>query len=269
MQTPPKETHRFESLLEIVKALRGPEGCPWDKEQTHRSLVRFAIEEAHELAEAIEAQKTPAIIEELGDVLLQVALHAEIASQEPIRENRFTIEDVLRSINEKMIRRHPHVFASAKAESAKDVLENWEILKAQEKKDKKTEERFDIPVSLSALLRAQKIGEKTKKASFDWPDVQGVLAKVEEELAELKEAIQKKGTLEQESELGDLLFSVVQLARHLDIDAEQALRTTNQRFENRFFTMLRLIKTDGYSANELQTAELERYWQKAKGLEIR
>jgi MazG family protein len=279
--TPPKDLKEFSSLLKIVAALRSEQGCPWDKEQTHRSLATFAIEEAFELAEAIENGDRSEMISELGDLLLQVALHSEIASQgsEP-----FTVDDVLLSINEKMVRRHPHVFADAHAQNADEVLQNWAEIKALEKKQKPAKQnsaQFDIPANLPSLMRAQKIGVKTKAHHFDWNFTSEVVLKVEEELTELKEAIEaheknsdpsRQLDLQSaiEHELGDLLFSSVQLARHLNLDAEQALRVANQRFERRFFKMLELAQNSGglTEADEKPTQQrLEGLWREVKQLE--
>ncbi|MCB0357897.1 MAG: nucleoside triphosphate pyrophosphohydrolase, partial [Bdellovibrionales bacterium] len=212
MPKAPEKLNTFASLTEVVKILRGPDGCPWDKEQTHQTLTQYAIEEAFELAEAIDTGSRDEIIEELGDMLLQVVLHAEIARQSA----NFDIHDVIESIAEKMVRRHPHVFSDVQAETAEDVIVNWAKIKAEEKKNKRQNESFDIPKNLPALIRSQKIGHKTKKSNFDWQTSQQVMAKIEEELAELKEALTTQDKPAQQSELGDLLFSVVQLARHLD-----------------------------------------------------
>ncbi|MCM2280652.1 MAG: nucleoside triphosphate pyrophosphohydrolase [Bdellovibrionaceae bacterium] len=269
MIQPPNDLRRFESILKIVEALRGPDGCPWDKEQTHRTLTPYAIEEAHELAEAIENGDEPEMISELGDLLLQVVLQAEIGRQ----SGRFDIHDVIEAISTKMVRRHPHVFNDTQVGGSEDVLRNWAEIKKQEKaaahrsttgSTASAIERFDVPENLPALSRAHKIGAKTKAHRFDWPDWQGVFAKVNEELAELQAAIATGSAEEKEAELGDLLFSVAQLARHLAIEPEQALRTTNRRFEQRFFTMRRLAETDGHNVDELSEEQLEAYWIKAK-----
>ena len=266
MVKPPSELDKFESLLEIVQSLRGPDGCPWDKEQTHRSLTPFAIEEAHELAEAIEQGTTKDVIGELGDLLLQVVLHAEIARQ----DGSFNINDVIRSISEKMVRRHPHVFSDVSAQTSSEVLDNWSKIKAQEKKEKSdgpkaAPTRFDVPVNLPALARAHKIGDKTKRLRFDWSNATDVLKKVDEEVSELKAEITPKPDAKAlEHELGDVLFSVAQLARHLGLEAEQCLRTANSRFENRFFKMKESIAQSGRDYDKLSTDELEEEWQKTK-----
>lgn len=262
MVQPPKDLKSFASLLEIVAALRGPEGCPWDKEQTHRTLTPFAIEEAHELAEAIERGDEAEMISELGDLLLQIVLHSEIGRQ----ESRFNIHDVIYAISEKMVRRHPHVFADTKVADSNEVLDNWSAIKAQEKKKFDADEamRFDVSLSMPALTRSQKIGDKTKRLRFDWQNANEVLAKVEEELTEVKDELKSGDKDRLEHEIGDLLFSVAQLARHVGLEAEQTLRTANARFEKRFFTMRKQIKRAGRDYDALTSAELEEAWQKVK-----
>lgn len=262
MVQPPENIKEFSALVRVVEALRGPKGCPWDREQTHATLTQYAIEEAHELAEAIETGDTQDLVEELGDVLLQVVLHAEIARQ----EQSFDIHNVIETLNEKMIRRHPHVFSNTKVGGSKDVVQNWEKIKAGEKenKEKKSSEDFGVPITIPALQRAHKIGEKTKRLNFDWSTPNEVLDKVEEELAELKEAIGEGSEKNIRHELGDLLFSIAQLGRHLGVEPEQSLRQTNQRFGRRFATMLEIAKNENLDFTKLETDELEELWQKAK-----
>lgn len=260
MPQPPENLQDFNALVEVIKHLRGPEGCPWDKEQTHQTLTQYAIEEAFELAQAIDSNDQSAIVEELGDVLLQVVLHAEIARQ----EKRFDIQDVIRTINEKMIRRHPHVFSDTKVRDTDEIWSNWHKIKAAEKTKKKSNSIFDFPVHLPALIRSQKIGIKTKKYNFDWSSPEEVLAKVEEELTELKQALKEGTPTQQQQELGDLLFSVAQLARHLSFDAEQALRQTNQRFISRFETMQQLATEQGLDFEQLSAQLLDNLWEQAK-----
>lgn len=258
MPQAPATPRHFDGLVDIVKTLRGPDGCPWDKEQTHQSLARFAQEEVAELVEAIEAQNPESVCEELGDVLLQVVLHAQIASE----AQHFTIQDVIASIAGKMIHRHPHVFGDAKLESSAEVRRHWQQLKATEKKTKPLSS--GLPLTLPALLASQKIGERTKQFKFDWENLKDVIHKVEEELAELKQALADSTREEQVKELGDLLFSLAQLARHLGADAEQSLRQTNRRFENRFACMQALMSQAGVVFATATPAILETYWQKAK-----
>lgn len=262
MPHPPSNLREFASLVEIIKSLRGPEGCPWDKAQTHQSLARYTIEEAAELAQALDREKPREICEELGDLLLQIVLHAEIARQ----EKNFDIHDVINAISEKMVRRHPHVFATQKVDSASEVQANWQQIKAKEKTVAPLS--FDLPTSLPALIAAHKIGEKTKAHRFDWNEAAPVLEKVHEEIAELTEAMKNNNRTEIMAEMGDVLFSLAQLGRHLQIDSEQALRIANARFEKRFTTMLRLIAEDKKDPQQLSAIEMESFWQKAKQLSI-
>ncbi len=274
MHQPPKELEKFESLLQVIEALRGPDGCPWDIEQTHRSLAPYAIEEAHELAEAIEKCDEAEMITELGDLLLQVVIHAEIGRQ----EKRFSIHDVIKAINEKMISRHPHVFSDVKVADSKAVLANWSKIKEEEKAKKAKqanhatqatheEMRFDVPLSLPSLQRAQKIGEKTHRLRFDWPGPKEVFEKVREEFGELQEELDKGEAAQKsklEHEIGDLLFSIAQFARHVGLEAEQCLRTGNSRFEKRYFTMTKMLAEQKRDYEKLSTAELEEAWQATK-----
>jgi tetrapyrrole methylase family protein/MazG family protein len=258
MPKAPENLREFEGLIKVVEFLRGPDGCPWDKEQTHETLTRFAIEEAHELADAIDSGDVNEIRDELGDVLLQVILHSEIARQ----EGRFDIYDVVQAISEKMVRRHPHVFGDVVAETSAAVLKNWAEIKAAEKGRKKT--LFDVPKGMPALLRAVKIGEKTKKVDFDWDNSAQCWDKVEEELGELQAAVKIGDKSAVEAEFGDLVFSLAQWARHSGIDPEQALRKTNLSFEERFTKMQALVKADGREWASLNATDKENYWKKAK-----
>lgn len=275
MPKPPLNRREFKALCDVVEALRGEDGCPWDKEQTHESLVKFAIEETYELAEAIEGRKgSEEIKAELGDVLFQVVLHSEIARQ----EGRFDIGDVIEGLNEKMIRRHPHVFSDVKVSNSKDVIANWQKIKEQERAqspNRPTSEALQTPKGLPALMEADKIGGKTKKFGFDWTDVKDVLAKVKEEISELEEALEKRLSSDGKdrehdlnealsSEIGDTLFSLAQLARHLRIDPEQSLRTTNQRFRRRFQQMLEAVGGDVDAFSQLSGDEKEELWIEAK-----
>ncbi len=252
----------FQQLTDIVKKLRGPNGCPWDKAQTHKTLTPFAIEESFELEQAIENGDVENIKEELGDLLFQTVLHAQIASD----ENNFNIDDVIKNLNEKMIRRHPHVFSDVKVKDQFEVLKNWEEIKSEEKKlnNNISTSVFDIPKTFPALLRAQKIGKKTQKLDFDWTSAQEVSKKVEEELLELKEAVESKVQKNIEEEMGDLLFTVVQWARHLHVDAEKSLRQANDKFTRRFENMLQ-EKEDFLT---LPRDEKEKLWNLIKSKEV-
>ena len=260
-----KKRKAIDELLRIMARLRAPTGCPWDKEQTHSTLTQYAIEEAHELADAIDRNDKSAIIEELGDLLLQVILHSEIARQ----EGSFTLADVISGITQKMVRRHPHVFGDVKVKDSQEVLSQWSKIKEGEKADSKSSSNpfANIPQSLPALIHAQKIGAKSVRLNFDWANAQDVFKKVEEELREVEETLSTKDTKAQQMEIGDLLFSVVQLARHLNFDAEQALRLTNSKFITRFMRMRELVDKDGKIFSNLNVQDLETYWVKAKVFE--
>lgn len=261
MPKPPTETKSFSSLVQIISHLRGPEGCPWDKEQTHETLTKYALEEAHEFADAVENKGDAEICEELGDVLLQVVLNAQVAKD----RGAFDINDVIKSISKKMIQRHPHVFADEMFENSEQVRENWDKQKDKAKGKTERSNPFEsIPVSLPALQRSQKIGHKSIRYNFDWENVQDVVDKVDEELTEVKEAIASKDQAHINMEVGDLLFAVAQLARHLDVDAEQALRAGNKKFENRFAAMSELLVAHGKDIKKMNVNELEVFWAKAK-----
>ena len=270
MPHPPDNRREFESLLEVVTALRGKDGCPWDREQTHESLAKFAIEESFELVEAIESplKDDLALKGELGDVLFQVVLHSEIARQ----EGRFDINDVIETLCEKMIRRHPHVFGDVNVKDSAEVIKNWQQIKALENsREGVSESPLKTPQGLPALMTAQKIGSKTKDFGFDWSEVDQVLEKVKEEVRELEEevalAFSSVDREKIEAEIGDCLFSLAQLARHLKIDSEGALRKTNQRFRGRFDFMLSAVGGDVKKFTELSGEEKESLWEKAKASE--
>lgn len=263
----PKNLRDFDSLRQIVADLRGPDGCPWDKEQTHQSLTRYAIEETFELVETIDQSDYPKMKDELGDVLFQVFLHAQLASE----EKKFDVMDVVENLGQKMVRRHPHVFADTKVADSGEVLKNWAEIKAQENGGK-PKPLFDYPEKMPALLGAMKIGEKTNKIKFDWDHWQDVLAKVDEEVLEMKNELEDayssmRGADRQkalEHEIGDVLFSVAQLARHCGIDAEQALRKTNARFIGRFEKMQKIAQDSGLNWDDISNEEKEKLWKRAK-----
>ncbi len=257
----PSVLQEFQTLVEIVARLRGPDGCPWDKEQTQKTLTQYALEEAYELVEAIESQNPTEIKEELGDFLFQVILQAQVAQD----EKQFSLLDVIKSLNEKMIFRHPHVFGNDGAKTTTEVWKNWEKLKAEENKAK-PKPVFSYPRQMPALQAAQKIGGKTKRLKFDWDKPAEVLEKVEEEITELKAEMNasKLDPAKLEHEIGDVLFSVAQLARHLGLEPEQCLRSANRRFEDRFNEVLKLSgkSMDDFPALSLQ--EKEELWKQAK-----
>jgi len=246
----------FEAFMRMIAVLRSPEGCPWDRVQTHETLAPHLIEEAYEAVSAIESREPGAIADELGDVLLQVALHAQIASE----SGEFTIDDVIASIDTKIRRRHPHVFADTVAETPAEVTRNWDAIKREEKPA--TGALGEVPRALPALMLAQKISRRAAGAGFEWDDIDGVWEKVHEEIGEIRET--QPGSQEAADEIGDLLFTVVNVARHMGIDAEAALRTTCARFVRRFEHMESAMARDGRSAGELDLAGWEELWQEAK-----
>jgi tetrapyrrole methylase family protein / MazG family protein len=253
---------QFSQLRDIIAILRSPEGCPWDREQTHQSIRKNLIEETYEVLETIDADDPEAMCEEMGDLLMQVMLHAQIAED----DGEFTIEEVICTLNEKLIRRHPHVFGTAEAETSEQVVVNWEEIKTEEKRKKgiDTEQRSalaGIPKDLPALMKAYKISKKAAAVGFDWENVEDVFAKVAEEIEEIKAA---KGPQETKEELGDLLFAVANLARFLKVDAEEALALTNRKFQNRFEYIEKRLKESGRTFAEATLDEMEQYWQEAK-----
>ncbi len=254
-----KELDRF---VEIIRRLRGPRGCPWDREQDHHSLLPCLLDEAYELVEAIEEKDSNKIREELGDLLLQVGLHAQIADD----EGSFHIEDVARSINEKLIRRHPHVFGEVKVDSANQVAVNWEEIKKKEINKSVRESALDgIPPRLPALHRASKIQSRAAYVGFDWNSIDPVLDKVEEEFGEFREALQKGDHEHAEEELGDILFAMVNVARHKKISAEAALRRTIEKFTVRFQYIEKKLRETGREPAQSSLEEMDKYWEESKG----
>lgn len=255
----------FVTLVEIIAALRGPQGCPWDKEQTQSSLTQYAIEEAFELAEAIESGNQQEIKDELGDFMFQVILQAQVAQD----EKHFRLTDVMKNLGEKLVRRHPHVFSDVQVSGTEEVWKNWEQLKAKEK----VKPVFSYPRNLPALQASYKIGVKSQGYKFDWENSSQVLEKVREELREVDEAFSHAKSASSpsdkdshlEEEIGDLLFSIAQFARHNNIEPEQALRRANKKFEDRFNLVLKLaggISKDDFAA--LPIEEKEKLWSQAK-----
>lgn len=264
MPEAPKTLNTFEALNQLVADLRGPEGCPWDKEQTHQSLAPYVVEEASEMAEAIESGNDAHMCEELGDVLFQVVLHASMAKERGV----FNISDVIQGISEKLVRRHPHVFSDVKVSGTDDVLKNWDEIKKQEKANNKNKPQYliDVPAGMPALQRAHKIGEKTKKFRFDWHETSQVVSQLKAEIQELEEVLQQKQKAidKIEHEVGDVLFSAAQLARHLDVEPETALRNTNRRFLKRFEKMLEIGTLTPQQFTELPSEKKEELWSQAK-----
>ncbi len=252
---------KFNELLDIIARLRSPEGCPWDREQTHESLKPYAIEEAHEVAEAVDGGNPERIADELGDLLLQVLLHAQIGKE----KGTFTIEDVIDHLSAKMIRRHPHVFGDAEVSGTGEVLKNWEAIKKEEKDKKDLESILDgIPLSLPGLYRASKIQKKAARVGFDWPDTEGPIQKIHEEIEEFSREIDKNDRQAAMEEFGDILFSLVNLSRKMDFDAEDSLRMATSKFERRFREVERTARKEGRDMHSCTLEELDALWDKAK-----
>lgn len=258
----PEIGREFERLVELMAALRGEKGCPWDKEQTHRSLRQYLLEEAYEVIEAIDQERYEDLQEELGDLLLQVVFHAQIAAE----AGRFTIAEVLRGINEKLVRRHPHVFGEAVVRTASEQTRHWEKLKREEGKRSAVE---GVPRELSALLRAHRVQAKAATIGFDWNRVEEVWEKVREELRELEEACARKNPAEIEEEFGDLLFSLVNLSRFIGVNPEDALRQTVEKFIRRFQAVERILLERGKKAGEATLEEMDQIWEEEKRREHR
>ncbi|MCE9624857.1 MAG: nucleoside triphosphate pyrophosphohydrolase [Deltaproteobacteria bacterium] len=249
----------FITLLKVMDELRGPKGCPWDKKQTPASLIPCLLEETYEVIAAIDEQDPAHLKEELGDLLLQVVFHSRIASE----EKTFEIGDVIRHLIEKLVRRHPHVFAEGKVAEAEEALKQWEQIKAKEK-DPNSLLLEGVPVQLPALARAYRIGAKAARVGFDWPNVEGVLEKVTEELQELHEGISEENQDAVEDEFGDLLFSIAQTARFLKINPEEALRKSTLKFQRRFDHLEKKIRAEQKKIADYSAEELDRLWEESK-----
>ena len=261
----PDNQTAFDTLVSIMRRLRGPGGCPWDAEQTHESLTRYLLEEAYEVIEAIDEQSPGHLKEELGDLLLQPVFHAAIAEE----NGTFTIDDVIQGLNEKLIRRHPHVFGDMLIADSAAQVENWEQIKKSEKGVQRASALSGVPAQLPALLKAQKITEKAARVGFDWEHVDQVVAKVMEELHEFEEAMAGGDNDRMEAELGDLLFAIVNLGRFLSINPEVALRKTISRFQQRFQHVEDSLHVQGRQMSSTPLEEMDRLWEEAKELEKR
>jgi MazG family protein len=254
-------------LLEIMAALRDPQdGCPWDLQQDFRSVAPYTLEEAYEVADAIERGHLQDLKEELGDLLLQVVFHAQMARE----QGAFDFDEVVRGICDKLVRRHPHVFGGEKVGSAEAQTEIWEQLKAQEKAGRAPAGLLDdVPVALPALTRAAKLGRRAAREGFDWPDAAGPRGKIDEELGELDEAVASAAAARDvEGEVGDLLFALVNYARHLGVDPEAALRRSNEKFVRRFRHVERRLAEAGLSGTDAGLEQMDAWWEEAKASEV-
>lgn len=256
-----KERYNVNDLIDIVEILRSPGGCPWDIEQDHKSIRRDFLEETYEVIEAINKDDRDGLLEELGDVLLQVVFHTQIERE----KNSFDLNDVADGVCKKMIERHPHVFGNVNATTSEQVLENWDVIKKQTKQQKsQTESMLSIPREFPALMRADKVQKKAAKVGFDWDSVDGALQKVGEELNELKEAIQMGVVENAYEELGDLLFSVVNVSRFIKVDSEEALTSATDKFIDRFSKVEKMANDRGLNMKETELSELDKLWDLAK-----
>jgi tetrapyrrole methylase family protein/MazG family protein len=253
-------TKTFEDLVALMTRLRGPGGCPWDREQSMEDLKPFIIEEAYEVTHAIDTGDREELREEVGDMLLQAVFVSEIARE----EGAFTIADAVTAIHDKLVRRHPHVFGDVEAKDANAVLSNWEKLKASERAAKEQGLLSGVPAALPALLKAARLTEKAARVGFDWKRTEDVFLKIDEEVGELREAVARGDAREIEHELGDLLFAIVNIARRLAIDAEGALQTSNAKFIRRFEHVERRLREQGRSLAESSLAEMDALWDEAK-----
>jgi tetrapyrrole methylase family protein/MazG family protein len=253
----------LEAFQEIVAHLRAPDGCPWDKEQTHQSLRTHLLEETYEAVAAIDAGNFADMREEFGDLLLQIVLQAQIASE----ESEFNLAGVIGGIYDKIIRRHPHVFEDLKVEGVENVLQNWEKLKEKEREGNGESGKGlldGVPLALPALAQAQEYQDRAARVGFDWPEIEGVLDKIDEEIQEVREA---KNGRQLEAELGDLFFALVNLARWQEVDAESALRATNMKFKRRFAHVEQGAKKQGRNLTDMKLEEMDALWNEAKGMD--
>ena len=252
-------THTWDELVEIMARLRAC--CPWDREQTHESLLPYLIEEAHEVVEAVDEREYGKLCDELGDLLLQIVFHSQIATE----QGRFSVADVINALSDKMIRRHPHVFGDQSISTSQEQMKSWELIKTQEGAHKSRESLLDgIPKSLPSLLGSQRLQEKAATVGFDWPNANGIVEKVDEEVGELKTAVDSGERDHVRDEVGDVLFTIVNLARRLGVDAEAALRRANEKFRRRFAAMERMAGGGATALANHSLEDLDVLWKRAK-----
>src|SRR5438093_5968224 len=260
---PAMSKRSFDELVALMTRLRGPNGCPWDRKQTLESLKPFIVEEAYEVVDAIDRGQGALLAEELGDLLLQVVFVTEITRG----EGSFDIYDVVTSIHDKLVRRHPHVFGDVEAKDAEQVLVNWEKLKNEERKAENKSVLAGVPQSLPALLKASRLTEKAARVGFDWRRAKDVFAKIDEEVEELREAVEEKDQQKIHDEIGDLLFSIANIARKLDVNAEEARQSANRKFSRRFESMERSVRGEGRNLDQLSLEQMDALWDQAKAAE--
>ena len=253
----------FDELVQLMTTLRGPGGCPWDRKQTLPDLKPFVIEEAYEVVDAIDRDDRSSLVEELGDMLLEAVFIAEITRE----EGTFDIYDSITAIHDKLVRRHPHVFAGAQADDAEQVLVNWEKLKQDERKAENKSVLAGVPQSMPALLKASRLTEKAARVGFDWRRTEDVFDKLDEEIAELREAVANGDAENIHEEIGDLLFTIANIARKVNVNAEEALQSTNRKFMRRFESMEARVRERDQNLDQLELEEMDRLWDEAKAAE--
>ncbi len=253
----------FDELVKLMTTLRGPNGCPWDREQTLPDLKPFVIEEAYEVVDAVDRNDRRALLEEVGDLLMEAVFIAEITRG----EGSFDIYDSITAIHDKLVRRHPHVFSDVEVSDAEEVIVNWEKLKNEERKAENKSVLAGVPQSLPALLKASRLTEKAARVGFDWRRTDDVFDKVDEEIAELRRAVDSGDSAEVAAELGDLLFTIANIARKVDVNPEEALQSTNRKFLRRFETMARRVRERGKNLDQLTLEEMDQLWDEAKAAE--
>src|SRR6266699_4966631 len=253
----------FDDLVKLMTTLRGPGGCPWDREQSLPTLKPYVIEEAYEVVDAIDRDDRAALLEEIGDFLLQAVFITEITRE----EGSFDISDSITAIHDKLVRRHPHVFGEVEAKDAEQVLVNWEKLKNEERKAENKSVLAGVPRSLPALLKAARLTEKAARVGFDWRRTEDVFSKIEEEIGELREAISSGDEANVHDEIGDLLFTIANIARKLNVNAEEALQSTNRKFRRRFESMEASVREGGRNLDQLSLEQMDALWDEAKAAE--
>ena len=253
----------FDDLVRLMTRLRGPDGCPWDRKQTLPDLKAYVIEESYEVVDAIDRDDRAALLEEVGDLLLEAVFIAEITRE----EGTFDVYDSITAIHDKLVRRHPHVFADAVAHDAEQVLVNWEKLKSEERKAENKSVLSGVPASLPALLKASRLTEKAARVGFDWRRTEDVFDKLDEEIGELREAVDSGDKAKIQDELGDLLVTIANIARKVDVNAEEALQSTNRKFLRRFESMEKQVHERGQNLDQLELEEMDRLWDAAKSAE--
>jgi len=253
----------FDDLVNLMTTLRGPNGCPWDRKQTLPDLKPYVIEEAYEVVDAIDRDDRAALLEEIGDHLLEAVFIAEITRA----EGTFDIYDSITAIHDKLVRRHPHVFGDVEAKDAEQVIVNWEKLKREERKAENKSVLSGVPQTLPALLKASRLTEKAARVGFDWRRTEDVFDKLDEEIGELREAVASGEASKMQDEIGDLLFTIANIARKVNVNAEEALQSTNRKFMRRFESMEAAVHGRGQNLDQLELEEMDRLWDEAKASE--